>query len=260
MTQTAANHALELLLVDDDTALRSDIAAYFSRNGHRVEQCEGGAQALELLERRSFDVIVLDMMMPGMSGLDVLKELQSRHAECEVVVLTGEATVAGCRGGHEARAREFLTKPISLKELDRLVRKAYETGQLRKENRQLESDVAISANIARHDRRFASNAGNVSAHCAGRPDRQANPHPRRERNWERACGPGIARSKSAGGQAALSSNVAMGDGCAIYSARFRIAAQRPVSRPSPVVRRAVDAQVDVEVHHHYQKGRWAGTY
>jgi DNA-binding NtrC family response regulator len=79
------------------------------------------------------------MMMPGMSGLEVLKELQARHAECEVVMLTGEATVESAVEAMKLGAREFLTKPISLKELDRLVRKAYETAQLRKENRQLKA-------------------------------------------------------------------------------------------------------------------------
>jgi DNA-binding NtrC family response regulator len=139
MTQAAAKPILELLLVDDDAELRSDMANYFSRHGHSVEQCASGEQALELVERRAFDVVVLDLMMPGMSGLDVLKTLQARNAECEVVVLTGEATIESAVEAMKLGAREFLTKPITLKELDRLVRKAYETGQLRKENRQLKA-------------------------------------------------------------------------------------------------------------------------
>jgi DNA-binding NtrC family response regulator len=139
MTRTAAKPVLELLLVDDDDELRSDVANYFSRHGHFVEQCSSGKEAIDLADRRSFDVVVLDLMMPGMSGLDVLKELQARNAECEVVVLTGEATIESAVEAMKLGAREFLTKPISLKELDRLVRKAHETGQLRKENQQLKA-------------------------------------------------------------------------------------------------------------------------
>jgi DNA-binding NtrC family response regulator len=139
MTQIAAKAVLDLLLVDDDAELRSDMANYFSRQGHSVEQCDNGQAALDLVERRAFDVIVLDLMMPGMTGLDVLKELQTRNAESEVVVLTGEATVESAVEAMKLGAREFLTKPISLKELDRLVRKAYETGRLRKENLQLKA-------------------------------------------------------------------------------------------------------------------------
>jgi DNA-binding NtrC family response regulator len=139
MTQAPAKPVLDLLLVDDDSELRSDMASYFDRQGHRVEQASGGEQALDLLERRSYDVMVLDLIMSGMSGLDVLKELQARNAECEVVMLTGEGTIESAVEAMKLGAREFLTKPISLKELDRLVRKAYETGELRKENRQLKA-------------------------------------------------------------------------------------------------------------------------
>jgi DNA-binding NtrC family response regulator len=139
MNQSSAKPVLDLLVVDDDRELRSDMASYFARQGHQVVQAENGQDALDLLERRSFEVIVLDLMMPGMSGLDVLKQLQDRNAECEVVMLTGEATIESAVEAMKLGAREFLTKPISLKELDRLVRKAHETGQLRKENRQLKA-------------------------------------------------------------------------------------------------------------------------
>jgi DNA-binding NtrC family response regulator len=139
MVKAAVKPLLDLMLVDDDAELRSDMASYLSRQGHTVEQCDNGEAALDLLERRAFDVVVLDLMMPGISGLDVLKELPSRHADCEVVVLTGEATVESAVEAMKLGAREFLTKPISLKELDRLVRKAHETGLLRKENQQLKA-------------------------------------------------------------------------------------------------------------------------
>jgi DNA-binding NtrC family response regulator len=139
MKTAAAKPVLEILLVDDDADLRADMAGYFAHQSYVVTQCASGEEALELLERRAVDVVVLDLLMPGMSGMEVLKELQHRHAECEVVVLTGEATVESAVEAMKLGAREYLTKPISLKELDRLVRKAHETGQLRKENLQLKA-------------------------------------------------------------------------------------------------------------------------
>jgi DNA-binding NtrC family response regulator len=130
---------LSLLFVDDDDSLRCDMAEFFLRQGHRVAQCADGEQALEFAEQQSFDVVVLDLVMPGRSGLQVLTELKERNAECEVVVLSGEATVEKAVEAMKLGAREVLTKPISLKELDRLVRKAHDTGQLRKENLQLKA-------------------------------------------------------------------------------------------------------------------------
>jgi len=139
MATNSAKSNLSLLLVDDDDGLRSDMAEFFQRQGHRVTHCDNGERALELAEQQSFDVIVLDLVMPGQSGMQVLTKLKERSAECEVVVLSGEATIEKAVEAMKLGAREVLTKPISLKELDRLVRKAYETGQLRKENSQLKA-------------------------------------------------------------------------------------------------------------------------
>jgi DNA-binding NtrC family response regulator len=139
MATTSSKSNLSLLLVDDDDGLRSDMADFFQRQGHRVAQCDNGERALELAEQQSFDVVVLDLVMPGQSGMQVLTKLKERSAECEVVVLSGEATIEKAVEAMKLGAREVLTKPISLKELDRLVRKAYETGQLRKENSQLKA-------------------------------------------------------------------------------------------------------------------------
>ena len=88
-----AKPALDILLVDDAVELRADMAHYFARQGHHVQQCGDGDRALDLIDRHVFDVVVLDLIMPGRSGLDVLKELKIRQAECDVVVLTGEATI-----------------------------------------------------------------------------------------------------------------------------------------------------------------------
>src|SRR3990172_612918 len=139
MSNTIKKPVLHLLLVDDDPELRPYMAEFLARHGHDVEQCDDGQQALDLMEQKAFDVIVLDLVIPGCPGLDVLKQLQARHAECEVVVLSGEATIEAAVEAMKLGASEFLTKPIRLKELDRLVRKAHETGQLRKENRQLKA-------------------------------------------------------------------------------------------------------------------------
>jgi len=138
-SQPIMKHVLDLLLVDDDGEFRSTMAEFFQEQGHRVQQCGTGERALELVEERAFDVMVLDLAMPGCSGIDVLKELGARGAECEVVVLTGEATVESAVEAMKLGARDYLTKPIRLKELDHLVRKAFEAGQLLKENRQLKA-------------------------------------------------------------------------------------------------------------------------
>jgi DNA-binding NtrC family response regulator len=143
MTVEAERHerTIDLLLVDDDNELREDMVRFFSRRGYNVSECADGEQALIFAAQRAFDVIVLDMMMPGISGLELLQKLKARGSDAEVVMLTGQGTIETAVEAIKLGAREFITKPISLKELDRLVQKSLESVQLRKENEQLKAVI-----------------------------------------------------------------------------------------------------------------------
>ena len=135
------DRTLDLLLVDDDDDLREDMSRFFSRRNYNVSECAGGEQALSFVDQRAFDVIVLDMMMPGMTGLELLERLKQRGADGEVVMLTGKGSIETAIEAMKLGAREYLTKPISLKELERVVRKSVESGQLRKQNEQLKAVI-----------------------------------------------------------------------------------------------------------------------
>lgn len=128
---------IDLLLVDDDDELRDDMTRFFSRRGYNVSDCQDGETALSFTDQRAFDVIVLDMMMPGMSGLDVLRALKEKGSEAEVVMLTGQGSIETAVEAMKLGAREYLAKPMSLKDLDVLIRKSLETGEIKKENKQL---------------------------------------------------------------------------------------------------------------------------
>ena len=128
---------IKLLLVDDDQDLRQDMVAFFQRSGYQVSDCGSAQEAMELTDRHHFDVAILDMVIPGMSGLELLEQLKTRGCDSEIVMLTGEGTIEAAVEAIKKGAREFLTKPIRLKELERLVQKAHSAGQLIKENLQL---------------------------------------------------------------------------------------------------------------------------
>lgn len=133
---------IDLLLVDDDEELRDDMTRFFSRRGYNVSDCSDGEAALSFTDQRAFDVIVLDMMMPGISGLDVLKLLKEKGSEAEVVMLTGQGSIETAVEAMKLGAREFLRKPMSLKDLDVLIRKSIETGEIKKENQQLKEVIS----------------------------------------------------------------------------------------------------------------------
>ncbi len=128
---------VDLLIVDDDDEFRRTVARRFRRRGYPLQEAATGAEALTQIERREFDVVILDMVMPGLSGLEALERLKNGHAECEVIVLTGEGTIESAVQAMKLGAFDYLTKPFPLADLETVVRKAQERRQLRKENTQL---------------------------------------------------------------------------------------------------------------------------
>ncbi|MCO6045440.1 sigma-54 dependent transcriptional regulator [Aeoliella sp. ICT_H6.2] len=136
-----ADHKLDLLLVDDDAELRDAMQAYFSSLGHRVAAADCGESALGTLASHSFTVAVVDMVMPGMSGLDLLARMKEETPETEVILLTGQGTIERAVEAMKLGAYDFLTKPVRMKQLETVVGKAGESAKIRKENTQLRALV-----------------------------------------------------------------------------------------------------------------------
>lgn len=132
---------VELLFVDDDNEFRGIASQWFTRRGFHVQEAPGVNDALRLLQDRQFDVVVSDMAMPGLTGLDLLQRIKELSPDCEVLLLTGEATVETAVQAMKFGAYDFLSKPFPLPELEALIQKAYERRQLNKENTQLKAVI-----------------------------------------------------------------------------------------------------------------------
>ncbi len=133
---------LDLLIVDDDVDFRSTIVRRFLRRGYEVHEASDAEEALGLIQRRQFDVAVLDMVMPGMSGLELLEKLNDAGAECEAIMLTGQGTIESAVEAMKLGAFDYLTKPFPLSELEVVIQKANERRRLRKENSQLKTVIS----------------------------------------------------------------------------------------------------------------------
>ncbi|HWA99971.1 MAG TPA: response regulator, partial [Pirellulales bacterium] len=128
---------VDLLLVDDDDEFRSLLVRRFKQRGYQVQDTGDPAEGLAMAERRQFAVAVIDMVMPGLSGIELLDKLKASHPECEVILLTGQGSIETAVQAMKLGAYDYLTKPCSLAELEVLVEKAVDRGRLSKENRQL---------------------------------------------------------------------------------------------------------------------------
>lgn len=138
------SQAIELLVVDDDAEFRETLVRRMDRGGFAVSSAAGADEALDLAQRRRFDVAVFDMMMPGMSGLALLQKFRVEHPECEVILLTGQGTIETAVEAMRSGAFNYLTKPFPLRDLELQIEKAFERGRLRKENTQLRELLARS--------------------------------------------------------------------------------------------------------------------
>jgi DNA-binding NtrC family response regulator len=127
---SGSTRLLRLLIVDDDEDLRQLLAARFGRLGWQVLQAGTAEEALERTAQARCDVAVLDLHLPGMSGLDLLGRLKEQQPEVEALMLTAHSSIETAVQAMRAGAYDYLTKPFQAADLEVHVQKAYEKVQL----------------------------------------------------------------------------------------------------------------------------------
>ena len=131
----------QILVIDDDKAMRDACYQILSRQGYQVELAAGARQGLTLLERSSFDAILLDLVMPDMDGLEALKKIKALDPEVEVIIITGYGTIQSAVETIKAGAFHFLSKPFVPDDLRNLVNRALEKRRLDLENIYLRQEL-----------------------------------------------------------------------------------------------------------------------
>ena len=114
-----------ILLVDDEVVFANNLFKLLSKRGYDAAVVYSGADAADIVEEKEFDVIVLDMKMPGMDGIATLKEIKKKMPSVEVVILTGHGSVESGIEGMQLGAFDFLMKPVSIDDLQEKVSEAY---------------------------------------------------------------------------------------------------------------------------------------
>ncbi len=141
MNKPPADKRVDLLLVDDDDELRNGLVEYFRHLGYAAEGAANGEQALPLLRERAYQVAVFDFAMPGMSGVELLRQIRSENNETEIILLTGQGSIETAVDAMKLGAFDFLTKPVRTKSLEAIVHRAAEANALRSENERLKALV-----------------------------------------------------------------------------------------------------------------------
>jgi len=130
-----------ILIIDDEEAMRDSCRQTLLREGNKVEVAEDGTIGLTILEKESFDVVILDLKMPGLSGMEVLKRIKEKDPEIVVIVITGYATVDSAVEAMKSGAYDFVPKPFTPDSLRVIVGRALEKRKLSLENILLRAEL-----------------------------------------------------------------------------------------------------------------------
>lgn len=121
---------LQLMLVDDEERFLLTTSKLLKKRGFEPVTATGGAEALALLAEQPVDVVILDVKMPGMDGVEALQHIKARFPLIEVIMLTGHGTIDSAVEGMKSGAFDYLTKPCDLDELLAKSQEAYDRKQL----------------------------------------------------------------------------------------------------------------------------------
>ncbi len=136
-----------ILVVDDEADIRKSLRGVLEDEGYKVFAAESGEACLDALKTRSFDVVLLDIWLPGIDGLETLEKIKQHEDPPEVIIISGHGTIETAVKATKLGAYDFLEKPLSLERTLIVLKNAMQARKLRGENReyrrQLESKSVI---------------------------------------------------------------------------------------------------------------------
>jgi DNA-binding NtrC family response regulator len=141
---TPPHQSLRVLFVDDEKSLQEFMRSELPRIGHEVAICPDGRTAMKVLEKSSFDVAILDLRMPGMTGIEVLEHLKQVAPDTEAIVMTGHASMETAIDAMRLGAFDYITKPCKLVEIQAILQKVAEKRVLQHKNIALQNRVVAA--------------------------------------------------------------------------------------------------------------------
>lgn len=139
---------MKILVVEDDQALREVVVAVLKEDNYLVEQTDSGDEGLYLAEQDIYDVLILDIMLPGLSGLEIVKGLRAKSMSVPILLLTAKDSIEDRVAGLEAGADDYLVKPFAVPELLARVKALLRRrGNLGKEGDLCYGGVSVNAKV-----------------------------------------------------------------------------------------------------------------
>ena len=140
--------AFKILVAEDEEITLNNIVDTLQEEGYKVVSSRNGADALQMIEKDHFDVLITDIKMPGMSGIELLDKVIGHHPETEVIIITGFGSISSAVEAMKKGAVDYITKPFDLDELLLKVGKIFQQRSLKKENIALRTFVGMDKKIS----------------------------------------------------------------------------------------------------------------
>ena len=135
-----------ILTIDDEENIRNGLADNFELEGYDVKEASSGEEGLELIAQGGIDLVITDLRMDGISGSEVVKKVCSEYPGIPIIVLTGHGSIDDATAALKAGAFDFLTKPLDLDHLNKIVKNALQGKILAEQNRELQAKLLKSQN------------------------------------------------------------------------------------------------------------------
>ena len=135
-----------ILTIDDEENIRNGLADNFELEGYEVKQASSGEEGLKLIAEGGIDLVITDLRMDGISGSEVVQRVTSEHPGIPIIVLTGHGSIDDATAALKAGAFDFLTKPLDLDHLNKIVKNALQGKILAEQNRELQAKLLKSQN------------------------------------------------------------------------------------------------------------------
>ena len=193
--------SLRVLFVDDEKSLQEFMRPELPRLGHEVTVCPDGQAALKVLEKGTFDAAILDLRMPGMTGIEVLEHLKQVSPDTEAVMMTGHASMETAIEALRLGAFDYITKPCKLAEIEAVLRKVAEKRDLKNKNLALQNRVQAAEGPTILVGNSPAMDGRPSADRHRRADRRHGADPGRDRHRQGTGRPHALPAEQAGGHA-----------------------------------------------------------
>ena len=140
--------AIKILIAEDEEISRKHLLGTLEREGYRVEGTGNGLDALQKIEARAYDILIADIKMPGLTGIELLGRVKERSPETEVIIITGFGSIGSAVDAMKKGAAEYVTKPFDLDELVLKVKKIRDRKALVRENVALKTYLGMDKKVS----------------------------------------------------------------------------------------------------------------